>query len=120
MTEEELAAIALKELRSTEDDGWSYLLDADSFGLFRWEDFEDAEIEHSDINSAREKAESGEYCIVWLVPLVIDSAIEGTAVFTGYAGGAPEDEPNLEGVFRTRDDAIAYLKTIGVCAIDPA
>jgi hypothetical protein len=116
MNTDRLSEVALSNLRATENDSWSYLCNSyESFGFFLWEWCEDWGIEGNDEVSARRFAESGEFGIAWLVHVATD-AEQGVALFTGHAGNAPEDEPYLEGVFGTSEDAKAYLRESGVLA----
>ena len=46
----------------------------------------------------------------------IDNKIKGVALFTGHAGSAAEDVPELEEVFESTEKAKTYLRTIGVIA----
>jgi hypothetical protein len=122
MTKVELNKFALTMLRATKNDDtrYSYLCGSgvESFGFFLWNWCEAEGIERADEASAREFAESGEFGVAWLVPVEIENRIEGIALFTGHAGDAPEDEPFLEDVFSSSQDAKAYLRKSGVIAGD--
>jgi hypothetical protein len=40
------------------------------------------------------------------------------ALVTGHAGDAPEDEPWIEGIFKSREDAKVSLRKSGIMADD--
>lgn len=114
MKKNRLANIALNNLRASAKHSWSYLCEGESFGFFLWEWSEDCGIERGDKVSALEMAQSGEHGVAWLVPIAENDQVEGVALFTGHAGNAAEDEPVLEGVFKSEAEARAYLKTLSV------
>ncbi len=113
-----LENFALKSLRDSADDGWSYICVNDAFGFFPWDECEDAGIERGDFAAARACAESGEWTSVHIVPIKLTDSVEGVALFLVNAGAAPEDEPMLAGVFESVDLAKSHLRAAGVIAGD--
>ena len=62
----------------------------------------------------RKLAAGSDWCwIAWIVPLRIDQDIAGYALFVGSLAGAPEDAPDLRGVFDSVEEAEAKLATEG-------
>jgi hypothetical protein len=50
--------------------------------------------------------------------IFLDDGTEGFALFSAHTGGAAEDEPNLDGVFNTVEQAQAFLEAGGAIAQD--
>jgi hypothetical protein len=69
----------------------------------------------------RRTADAGEAYTVWIVPVTDDVPIEAFAVFMWHIGKAPEDPPDLNGIFESVDAARAELSGEGVISdVTPA
>ena len=52
--------------------------------------------------------------MVWVVPIIIEGAIAGYALFLGHSNDDQDDAPGLEGVFDSVAEAISTLEAKGV------
>ena len=122
-------AVNLSYCAWSEMDDCEFYGEIDGLGL-QWSDERASLIESGEVDPnedelhqwrqamCRKLAVNGEAGIVWIVPVTIGSKIAGYALFLFHAGGAPEDEPILEGVFESVEEAKATLAKEGVVIDD--
>lgn len=90
--------------------------DVESFGFFLLDWCDEFGVDRYDLHQLQKLADSGEHGVAWIVNISVDHRINGVALFTGHAGSAAEDVPELEEVFESTEKAKTYLRTIGVIA----
>lgn len=90
--------------------------DVESFGFFLLDWCDEFVVDRHDLHQLQKLADSGEHGVAWIMNISIDNKIKGVALFTGHAGSAAEDVPELEEVFESTEKAKTYLRTIGVIA----
>jgi hypothetical protein len=90
--------------------------DVESFGFFLLDWCDEFGIDQHDLHQLQKQADRGEHGVAWIMSISIDNKIKGVALFTGHAGSAAEDVPELEEIFESTEKAKTYMRTIGVIA----